>query len=558
VTQSSVGVTRSFVLRFLIFFTALSLLPAAALLIKATLHHSTARMHLARAAWNIDRRWIMIEIARVTLASFIVPFVLTWASLLVWGPLDRGILVRIVRTLLLIGVIATFRYPGLLAMIPLVRAMPWVFAVAMLLFVLAALHARREWRATRMEVLFGLGAAFLLVATPRFPARPPEFKRPLTPNDVLLLGFDSVSYGDVADILNDYHPSNGTKVVFARASTPMPVTGPAWRSVLSGLTPPETAGVPGTQWPPLGSRWLPADVAKLGYSVRILQDNSETNVFRRDESIETVGLQGWKLVMQEYLWRHVFPLSVAGSHWWVSLLGGPADSNGQFDYCSDCFWSEALRQSAESSSHGPLLFAAHSCQQHPPIHLSISEVIRLDGWWRRPATQLEGTGMELQEAEGHGGAEVRQTRMQSVRVTMKALLHTLDRAGILGHARVVLFSDHGPRDSSVPQAVTNHVMLAVFVPSAQRFSATVTDRVSLVDIAPNIRRWLAIDRAESGLRSIDGVPSALWMTRTAELPAAVTPTLESVGLNGNDLAVLQKAIRLDHDGSFTITVPIPR
>jgi hypothetical protein len=116
----------------------------------------------------------------------------------------------------------------------------------------------------------------------------------LNARDVIILGLDSVTYADVAEVVVGFRPSHGSKVVFTSAWTPVASTGIAWRSMLSGLYPETLDLLPGARWPGPAGPWLPRELQALGYRTTMFQDDPATNLYYTDEQVQVPTTQGWK------------------------------------------------------------------------------------------------------------------------------------------------------------------------------------------------------------------------------------------------------------------------
>jgi hypothetical protein len=145
--------------------------------------------------------------------------------------------------------------------------------------------------------------------------------------------------------------------------------------------------------------------------------------------------------------------------------------------------------------------------------------------------------------------------MQTVRTVLHSTLAMLDHQGVLGHATVLVIADHGPRGEGVPPQATNNVMFAVFSPDGVG-STTITTPVSLVDIAPTIRRLVSLPEAPTDGRVLprsdsEGDPRRRVLTNTRSSPQP-RDILRLMGLDKEvlDAAGLSHLGRVLSDGSY--------
>jgi hypothetical protein len=401
-------------------------------------------------------------------------------------------------------------------------------------------------------LLTGLAAVLLFLSFSRAGERLEHIAgRAFDSRDMILMGVDSIAYSDVAAMLRQFQPRSGRKIVFSNAWTPIAMTGGAWRAILSGRYPDPSANLPGMITPANAATWLPAQVVPLGYRPVMFQDSPATNTYARTEHVEVPANQGWRNIVRDFIWKAVFPLSTAGARWWVKMLDGPADEPARYGYCAQCYQNEMLERMASAARLGPLFWATHTCYAHPPIRLSLGEAARIPQWWRKSPHELEAGGSPLHQEGAEGQTEVVEVRNESVRRVLVKVLKRLDEEGVLGHANVFLFSDHGPREARFPPERRNHVMLAAFLPGAGA-NIVVDSPVSLVDIAPTIRGMLKLEQS-----AVDGVtlPPLGTTAHAGAIRTIESPTLDSVGVGAEQITgdLLDRAVVLEKDGTFHYT-----
>jgi hypothetical protein len=476
--------------------------------------------------------------------------VLAILSLAAWSSSGLDSLVRIVRLMLAMWLAGAVLYPGLASDFLPLRRWPWWVGVSFVALLWVACCLPRRMRPVIREVVFTAASLPAFYYTPLPTAGLSNLHalagREFTEQDVILLGFDSISYRDVAPFLAEFVPSRGTKIVYTNASTPVTLTGGAWRSLLSGLMPRPDDVLPGSIWPRDRRLWLPAQLARRGYRPTFLQDDPTTNVYRTDECVRVSQPQGWQHAFIEFAWNIGFPLSTAGGRWWVGALGGPAMEPRQDAYCARCFIDLALREMAIEAREGPVFWAVHTCYVHEPARLNLAEVGRISGWWKWAPNQLDGS----HEVGEVASEEFAAARMESFHGLLRETLDALDRKGILGRATVFVLSDHGPRRKGVPTQISQHVMLAAFLPGERR-DVFVDDPVSLVDLAPTARVRLGLETPPT-----DGVPLPVGGEHRLDRPPnRISPRenpLLRLDFSGLGLAQFRDLLTLRPDGTFTI------
>jgi hypothetical protein len=537
------------VLAFVMFFSVLPLLAStlSCILYRGGGIRGSSTTSLSLLTWRADSGFIARQIASVILGSLALANLLGLASLLAWNRSKGYSLLRVGRFSLLVWLLAITLFPGLAAWVPLFRQLPWTVNVLLLFLTVSVAYAWRGARAGLGEWLFALLALIAVFYSPPLPTQRLDdlAHRELTAQDVFIIGFDSVNVDDTIGVLNHFQPKHGQKTIFTHALTPFPSTSVAWRSIFSGRYPSHEAAIPSVRWGSDQAGWLPTELRAVGYDPIIAQDMPESNWFGSTEGLRVLGLQGWKVSVQSFMWKAGFPLSSAGANWWVGLLDGPSTSVGRPAHCAQCFVEDSLREMARTAANGRVLGAIHTCLVHGPNQLTFREALRVPGWWHLPSTFFLGQGKEGKDPRS------RVTRMETLRTTLRHTLDLLDEEGVLGKATVFVLADHGPRGEGILASVTNNVMLAMFSPTGPG-NSTVTVPVSLVDIAPTIRQIVGLPVETSDGRVLprsdsEGDPVRSVRTNTVQ-PLGV---LGSMGIGKRSLSAeeLSKLGRLLPDGA---------
>jgi hypothetical protein len=539
--------------RTLLFIVFFSLVPAIVAVFSSVLYRSgglrgSSGGSLALLAWRADRGFVAWQLVNVALSSGGVALLLGLASLLAWRDEQGYAVIRIGRFVAFVWLVSIILFPGMAAWLPVFRQIPWTIGVLLLLFIIGAGYAWRPARAGLREWCFTIITSIVFFYSPRLPSKPLDSlaRRPFSPRDVIVVGFDSVKFDDTSDVLDRFAPSRGRKIIYANAKTTFPATSQAWRSILSGNYPPSTASLPDLRWGSDRDGWLPAELRANGYIPTIAEDMPESNWFGSDESIRVIGNQGWKASVQTFAWKVGFPLSTAAAAWWIGALGAPTTSVGRFAHCAECFIEESLKKIARQAARGPVFGAIHTCLVHPPYLLSLTETLRVPGWWSLTPTFFLGQGSYSSDLRS------REVRINSLRDTLKNTLTLLDRGGVLGRATVFLLADHGPRSEGGYQEKTN-IMLTLFSPLGHG-NAIVHVPVSLIDIAPTIRQIVGLPKATTDGRPLprtdtEGDAERVVLTATVK-PLSVV--YQALGIGGGRVSAedIAKLGHLRRDGSF--------
>lgn len=535
------------------FLTVFTLLPTVASALCAVFLRGggirgASTSSLGVLAWKTDPGFIALELGKCLMGSALISVMLAVVSLFAWQHAQGYSALRTARLGVLVWLVAVILYPSVAGWFPVLRGAPWIVTVCAFLIVLLVAYAWPRARAGKGELLLSLAVVLLLFYNP--PRSSPNLEqlahRAFTEKDVFIIGFDSVARVETFELLERFQPKHGSKTLYTNAQTPFPATSVAWRSIFSGHYPPSEAELPNLRWGSGGGSWLPSELRKVGMNVVFAQDLQETNAYAPDEDVRVLGPQGWKAVLQGFLWKACFPLSSVGAEWWVGMLGGPARVYGRPAHCTQCFIGESLRDVALVAANGPVLGAIHTCLVHGPNQLKLREALRIAGWWRLPGAFFMG------RTERGAGERARSARMQTVRVVMRETLEMLEREGVLGKATVFLIADHGPRGEDVPPTMTNNVMFALFTASGNATN-TVTTPVSLVDIAPTIRQLLTLPESDTDGHVLprsdgEGDPGRIVKTTIMRRPGILTLMgLESRALSAQDMS---KFGQLSKDGTF--------
>jgi hypothetical protein len=428
--------------------------------------------------------------------------------------------------------VAFILYPSFGALLPLIGSLPFWAATLLPLLGVVVLYALPGAKPTIRETMFVFGVCILFFINPRMGIGADEFRkiagRELNQNDVVILGFDSVSYPVIEQVLTGFQPKMGRQIIFENASTPMASTSAAWRSIFSGCYP-KSFNLPGEVWGHERQSWLPDDLHARGYTVLMVQDDPSTNVYARDEFIDVPSAQGWKWMAQTLMWRTLFPLSEVGGTWWLKTLGGPVQSSSRYSSNPEYFEQSLLWQIAYNAQSGPVFLGSHCCFVHSPTHLTAAEIVRLKGWWKRSPKEFDGGVSYLRDIDSGGFQEIAEARLESLRRLVRGTLDRMEQAGILGRASLFVLSDHGLRESWIPRQRVHHIMLAAFLPGDMG-RTVIKEPVSLVDLAPTIRAVTGLPK-----RAADGEAIPLNQSSFSRLRETKQVTPLSIGMGSQAL-----------------------
>ena len=542
--------------RFGWFVLIFSLAPAAGALLAAL--RGSARLAVVWDTIEATPAFALLTFAHTAAAALLLAFVLCAASFWAWSAAAQQTGWRVLRLHFVLLTIAYVLYPTMAAKLPIVAGLPFWLTASVLVVGTGAMYLVRFAATGWRELLFAAvvsGLFFVDLPTRMTRAHFERMAgRQLNARDVVVVGFDSITHEQAAPVLAEFTPREGRKVVYENASTPMAVTNAAWRSIFSGLYP-DPLVLPGEVWGHERNSWLPDDLRAKGYSVVMYQDDPSTNIFSRDEKIDVLQLQGWKWMLHSFAWRTCFPLSEVSASWWLAALGGPAHASTRQSFRPEFFQDRMLAQTANAARHGPVFMAAHSCYVHIPVQLKLREIVKLPGWWRKSPEDFHAGANYFSGVTHERG--VAAVRAASACDFLRATLRQLETVGVLGHAQVVVLSDHGPRAAWLPSSGVHHVMLAAFLPQRGE-PVSVPQPVSLVDLAPTLRKLLDLPSATT-----DGEPLPLTAQFTHRLNA--TRQLTPPSIQGGSRALfnpraigLPDEVEFRDDGTFHLSDELKR
>lgn len=420
----------------------------------------------------------------------------------------------------------TWQHPSTLGSYPGFKNMPLLASYALLTFILLAswIYFNRiiSFKAStvfRSFLALVLPIGFLFLLNPSTPLNLPKL---VGKQHILLLGLDALD-GPTGNAFLKEKLKNTPARLFEKAYTPLPLTHPAWNSVLSGQYP-STHGVRYFFESPLKSKtpdnYLQKILKNHGYLSLHAADQPETSYFRTSDGFDatTYDRKGWEAHMVATLINHfVFPALWLNNPWVEKLGVESFNYAGLFNYESSRFFNQSLGR-LNQLSKGPKFLALHSCFLHTPVHLNKSEVHALkDYLWRSPKSfsfkkwPEPGEGYENPKKNWINPYPLRRASLLNF---LENLISQLKNKGYLENSHVVLLSDHGERfikgkelyggvhGVDLKTQEQTNVLLAVFNKNFKNFQ-TSHENVSLVDVAPTL---ISLLNFSSSKLNFDGLP----------------------------------------------------
>lgn len=441
--------------------------------------------------------------------------------------------------LLLVG----FFYPAMYAQIPGLDRLPLVVSYLLLGLLSVALasttlRSQTDKRSRHLAIwsLAGLAPLALIALSTRPAALNfSEARDGDARHSILLLGFDAMD-GDSGNATLSRALQNIPARVFNNAFTPLPLTHPAWNSILSGQYPEKHQvrfffGSPhAPKHPQLN---LPLRLKQeAGFQTLFASDLPETSFFLASEGFDASLLPtvGWKAHMGSMLLNHfILPAVWLNNATAESLFGAIVNTPGLFNYDPIRFFNSAFRGFSEMISDRRFL-ALHSCYLHTPIRLTRRELLTLPHY-------LHLSPRDFSFAKWPKAGESKPTtpaqwinpyylRRELALNLLEEIVLELKKKNYLKNSTVVFLSDHGERflksyeiyggihGVDIETREQNNIMFALANPSMGSFSVD-SRWTSLIDIAPTLLGF-----AELPIEAMpyDGSPVVSLDGKTLPLP----------------------------------------
>ncbi len=449
--------------------------------------------------------------------------------------------------------LVSFVYPSILSFFPLLDrlALKWnylVLASLLLLSWLAACHFSRppKWKkipaystAALLPVLF-----FLWLMAPARLDLPMASPRNAGAPDILIVGFDALDGGSGSESIENSGLNLGARV-YTNAFTPLPLTHPAWNSILSGLYP-KTHRVRFFFESPLlnphPDNFLPLTLKRsAGYHTLFAFDQPETSYFLDREGFDDSVFSkiGWEAHLRSILVNHfIFPALWLNNAWAEALVGQTMNSPSLFNFDLPRFFNFSFQRLAALPGESKFM-ALHTCHLHTPIRLSFRELKVLPRYldlspkefsywsWPKPG--------DPQVTTPPGWVNPYFIRRPHSLSFLRDFLKELQGKGYLATSVVALLSDHGERflegheiyggihGVDIKTREQNNVLFTLFDPRWKELQKIPTP-VSLIDLAPTLLTLAGLPLTAP----YDGLPLLTEQAEPREIPARSLWT-ESMG-----------------------------
>lgn len=486
----------------------------------------------------------------------------------------------------------SFFYPAIFHYYPGLKSLPLGLSYALIFGLM--LWALSYFLRQRTQVLSrGIPQVTLSLALPLLlchfllkptPLHLPQATAAASPH-LFLLGVDALN-GDSGNALlkRELQKLSGSKngpngaLIFQNAFTPLPLTHPAWNSILSGLYP-KHHGVRYFFDSPLKSKhpelFLPKLLKAQGYHTVFASDQPETSYFAKEEDFDHSVMEtiGWEAHMVAMILNHfVYPALWLNNGVVNDWFPGYFNHASLFNYDINRFITQSFA-SLPQKSNAPHFMALHTCYLHSPIRLTRAELARLPQYWK-----LAPEDFNFQKWPNPGEPQMETPadwinpyfiREQTVLNFTTNLLQELSDKQYFQHSTVAFLSDHGERfvkDREIYGGVhgvdlktreQNNVVFALVDPKINFFKVE-RRLVSLIDVAPTLLSRIG---ALKNHQAFDG--QALLGRRGQALTIAKRPILaESMGYIDDaeekvkfpqiSVKTLEESLTYGRDGSVTI------
>lgn len=340
---------------------------------------------------------------------------------------------------------------------------------------------------------------------------------------ILLLGLDALD-GDTGNGFLEKKLEDKKAVLYRNAFTTLPLTHPAWNSILTGLYP-EGHGVRYFFDSPLTSEhpllFLPNLLKnKGGYQSLFASDQPETSYFTKEKGFDAVVIKniGWEAHMVAMILNHfVFPALWLNNRWVDRIAPDYFNHASIFNFDLNRFTNRSFEK-LNQMGNGPKFMAFHTCYLHTPVRLNRQELKQIPRYWTLAPKDFSFEKWpkpgKPQKDTPTNWINPYYLRRTSVVGFLDNLLQELKDKKYLDLSTVVLLSDHGERfvkgreiyggvhGVDLETREQTNVVLAFLDPNLEKFH-TENQPVSLIDIAPTIAFNLGIDLKDF---PFDGVP----------------------------------------------------
>jgi membrane-anchored protein YejM (alkaline phosphatase superfamily) len=340
--------------------------------------------------------------------------------------------------------------------------------------------------------------------------------------DILIIGIDALD-GDTGSEVLQKHLKNHQGVLFTNAFTPLPLTHPAWNSILTGLYP-KHHGVRYFFDSPLASKnpelFLPEILKrKKKYLSLFASDQPETSYFTESQGFSHLAQHriGWEAHLAVTMLNHfIFPALWLNNPWVEAWGDVSFNYAGLFNFDFPRFVNQSFEKFS-ALGPGPKMLALHTCALHSPIRLTHEELRELPRYWTLAPADFSFAKWPRpgwpQQITPPDWINPYFSRRATVVRFLQDFLDQLETRGYLRKDIVVLLSDHGERfikDREIYGGVhgvdiqtreQNNVVFTIIDPLMSHFKVS-TEAISLIDLTPTLLSRLGIS---TELMRFDGV-----------------------------------------------------
>lgn len=395
--------------------------------------------------------------------------------------------------------------------------------------------------------------------------------------NILLLGFDAIDGKTSSGILQK-HAQKWGGVVFKQAYTPLPLTHPAWNSILTGLYPKNHQVRYFFNSPyknEHSDQYLAKILKKRNYQTLLAFDQPETSHFDHEHGFDAAMLStiGWEAHLQAMVLNHfIFPALWLNNRFVASLSGDRFNYANIFNYDVNRFVNTTFSKLNQNSQSAKFL-AFHSCFLHTPVKLHRYELSQISQYWKLSPKDFSfrkwpasSTGYTTTPKDWINPYFLRR---QSLLTFLDQLLTELGKKDYYKSSLVTLLSDHGERfvknkeiyggvhGVDVKTDLQINVMMGFF---SQKIKSqdVISKPTSLIDVTPTVLSFLDIDLSQyqfDGLPLLDSHAIALDIPNRPiwiESMGYLDDTGEDVEFPQIGVQTLQKSLHYDPNGSVTI------
>lgn len=340
--------------------------------------------------------------------------------------------------------------------------------------------------------------------------------------DILLIGIDALD-GDSGNEFLQKHLSDEKGMLFTNAFTPLPLTHPAWNSILTGLYP-RSHGVRYFFDSPLASKDPELSLPKIllrekNYLSLFASDQPETSYFTRE-----AGFSGW--IHHRIGWEAHMVVSILNQFvlpaLWLnnSLVENWTEASfnyaGLFNFDLNRFFSYAFENFSELGP-SPKFLAFHTCALHSPIRLNLRELQSIPRYWALAPADFSFARWPRpgwpQQSTSKDWINPYFIRRHTVLEFLEQVSNELQAGNYFKNNIVVFLSDHGERfikDREIYGGVhgvdiltreQNNVVLTILDPLMAQWTVR-SEPVSLIDLTPTLMSRLGIPTENKGFDGI--------------------------------------------------------